>query len=57
MTLFSELNADGITIVLVTHESDIAAYASRQIRFLDGRIVQDTRSKTIASIASAEEPD
>ncbi len=57
MTLFSELNADGITIVLVTHESDIAAYASRQIRFLDGRIVQDTRSKTIASIASAKEPD
>lgn len=56
MTLFSELNADGITIVLVTHESDIAAYASRQIRFLDGRIVQDTRSKTIASMASAEEP-
>lgn len=57
MTLFSELNADGITIVLVTHESDIAAHASRQIRFLDGRIVQDTRSKTIASIASAKEPD
>jgi putative ABC transport system ATP-binding protein len=57
MTLFSELNTDGITIVLVTHESDIAAHASRQIRFLDGRIVQDTRSKTIASIASAKEPD
>ncbi|MGZ8983535.1 MAG: ABC transporter ATP-binding protein [Methylotenera sp.] len=56
MELFSELNADGITIVLVTHESDIAAHASRQIRFLDGRIVQDTRSKTIASVASTEEP-
>ena len=56
MELFSELNADGITIVLVTHESDIAAHASRQIRFLDGRIVQDTRSKTIASVASTEDP-
>lgn len=57
MELFSELNADGITIVLVTHESDIAAHASRQIRFLDGRIVQDTRSKTIDNVASTEEPN
>ena len=43
MALFSELNADGISIILVTHESDIAAHASRQVRFLDGRIVQDVR--------------
>lgn len=48
MTLFSELNADGISIILVTHESDIAAHASRQIRFLDGRIVHDERSKDLA---------
>jgi len=47
MALFSELNQDGITIVLVTHEADIAEYASRQVRFLDGRIVQDTRTKEI----------
>jgi putative ABC transport system ATP-binding protein len=45
MALFSELNRDGITIVLVTHEPDIAEHANRQVRFLDGRIVQDTRSK------------
>lgn len=43
MALFSELNVDGISIILVTHESDIAAHASRQVRFLDGRIVQDDR--------------
>jgi putative ABC transport system ATP-binding protein len=42
MALFSELNRrDGITIVLVTHEPDIAAYAQRLIRLSDGRIVYD----------------
>jgi putative ABC transport system ATP-binding protein len=41
MTLFEELNTEGITIVLVTHEADIAAYAKRQVRFVDGRIVSD----------------
>ncbi len=42
MTLFSELNQrDGITIVLVTHEPDIAGYAQRLIRLSDGRIVYD----------------
>ncbi len=46
MVLFSELNAEGISIILVTHESDIAAHASRQIRFLDGRIVQDERTES-----------
>ena len=42
MALFNELNADGITIVLVTHEPDIAEHAHRQVRFLDGCIVSDT---------------
>jgi putative ABC transport system ATP-binding protein len=42
MTLFSELNQrDGITIVLITHEPDIAAYAQRLVRLSDGRIVYD----------------
>jgi len=42
MALFAELNArDGITIVLVTHESDIAVYAQRLVRLADGRIVYD----------------
>jgi len=49
MLLFSELNKDGISIVLVTHETDIAAHASRQVRFLDGRIVQDERQKMLVS--------
>ena len=41
MRLFGELNAEGITIVLVTHEPDIAAHAKRQVRFLDGKLVSD----------------
>ena len=39
MKLFRELNEErGITIVLVTHDEDIAAYAKRHVRFVDGRI-------------------
>lgn len=41
MRLFGELNAEGITIVLVTHEPDVAEHARRQVRFLDGEIVSD----------------
>ncbi|MCP5228765.1 ABC transporter ATP-binding protein [Accumulibacter sp.] len=51
MRLFTRLNADGITIVVVTHEADIAAYARRQVRFLDGLIVSDIA--TPAGAASA----
>ena len=43
MDLFTRLNRErGITIVLVTHEEDIARYARRQIRFLDGHIESDS---------------
>jgi putative ABC transport system ATP-binding protein len=46
MALFGELNREGITIVLVTHENDIAAHAGRQVRFLDGHIVSDVATPT-----------
>lgn len=55
MALFEQLNNEGITIVLVTHETDIAEHAHRQVRFLDGKIVQDTRTKDIHSNTLSEE--
>ena len=39
MALFTQLNRDGITIVMVTHEEDIAAFAKRRIVMRDGKIV------------------
>jgi putative ABC transport system ATP-binding protein len=41
MGLLQELNCSGMTVVLVTHEHDIAAFASRLITFRDGRVVDD----------------
>jgi putative ABC transport system ATP-binding protein len=47
MELLSTLNRErGITIVLVTHEEDVASYAKRQIRFRDGHIESDTGPRT-----------
>ena len=45
MKIFDELNQIGNTIIIVTHENDIADHASRQVRFLDGIIVEDHRNK------------
>lgn len=45
MNLFVKLNREmGITIILVTHELDVAAYANRLVHFRDGRIMNDERS-------------
>jgi putative ABC transport system ATP-binding protein len=43
MALLQELNRSGMTIVVVTHEQDIAAYAGRLISFRDGRVRSDDR--------------
>jgi putative ABC transport system ATP-binding protein len=41
MRLLAELNTQGMTVVLVTHEADIAAWAGRKIVFKDGHIIED----------------
>ena len=43
MTLLTELNRQGMTVVIVTHETDIAAWARRKLVFRDGEIVEDRR--------------
>ena len=45
MALFQELNREGMTIVVVTHEPDVARYASRLVRFRDGRVLSDARQQ------------
>jgi putative ABC transport system ATP-binding protein len=47
MALFEKLNREGITIVLVTHENDIARHAKRQVRFYDGGIVSDLATQEL----------
>jgi putative ABC transport system ATP-binding protein len=42
LSLFDRLNAEGRTIILITHEADVAAHARRIIRISDGKIVEDT---------------
>jgi len=44
MAIFDMLNSQGITIIVVTHDDDIATHATRVIRLRDGRVESDTRS-------------
>ena len=43
MQLFTELSREGITIIMVTHEDDIAAYAKRHLLMRDGHLIKDDR--------------
>jgi putative ABC transport system ATP-binding protein len=54
MTIFQRLNDEGITIILVTHEPDIAEYAKRQVIFRDGKVIEDkpvTKRRLVATDA------
>jgi putative ABC transport system ATP-binding protein len=52
MALLQSLNREGITIVLVTHEADVAAFASRIISFRDGRVVRDIANPPLDAAAA-----
>jgi len=43
ISIFCRLNQEGITVILVTHEPDVAAKAQRIVRLLDGKIIEDKR--------------
>ena len=47
LRIFAHLNEEGRTVVLITHEPDVAAQAKRVIRLSDGEIVQDRRSRGV----------
>ena len=53
MGILEELNRDGMTVILVTHEVDIAAYASREIVVKDGQILSDRATKGRSQAAGA----
>jgi len=56
MALFQQLGRAGITVVLVTHEPDIAQYASRVVVMRDGKVLSDTRQEPRVARAPAPEP-
>jgi putative ABC transport system ATP-binding protein len=45
MALFQALNRDGMTVLVVTHEPDVAEFARRVVRFRDGRVIEDRRQE------------
>ncbi|NIJ46434.1 putative ABC transport system ATP-binding protein [Wenyingzhuangia heitensis] len=52
MTLFQELNRQGITITFVTHEPDIAMFSSRTVVLKDGAVIKDAKNNNIQSAAA-----
>lgn len=51
MAVFQSLNDQGITVILVTHEPDIAEYAARNILFRDGKVIDDKSVKSRRRVA------
>jgi putative ABC transport system ATP-binding protein len=57
MALFQALNREGTTVVLVTHEPDVARFASRVVRFRDGRVLDDRRQQPADAAADLADYD
>jgi macrolide transport system ATP-binding/permease protein len=56
MSILTQLNKDGITIVLITHDDSVASYAQRTIRLKDGEIVEDQRASNLEEVDRAFVP-
>ena len=54
MTIFQQLNSQGITIIMVTHEPEVAEFTGRQIIFRDGLVITDTRQAGRQAAATDE---
>lgn len=54
MALFTELNSQGMTVIIVTHEPDVAAHTRRIVRFRDGKILSDEPVTVMATVPHAE---
>ena len=50
LQIFSRLNVAGRTLIIITHEADVAAHAKRVIRLADGRAVSDTRQAPVSAL-------
>lgn len=51
MTLFGDLNREGITVIIVTHEPDIAEHARRKVIFRDGKVIDDVVREPLRAVA------
>jgi putative ABC transport system ATP-binding protein len=59
LALFQELNADGVTVIIVTHDADVARHARRVVRFKDGQVRKDKRQSPLnawETLAAADAP-
>lgn len=57
MQILRELHKEGRTVIIITHDNEIAEQADRVIRISDGKIVEDTVNKGEQCLGSVEEKD
>lgn len=56
MRIFTELHTQGITVILVTHEPDIATWSERVLRFRDGRLIADESAPSASELENEVKP-
>jgi putative ABC transport system ATP-binding protein len=52
LALFQALNREGVTIVIVTHDAEVARHAHRLVRFRDGRVIDDAAQVPVEAVAA-----
>ena len=54
MAILKSLNKEGKTIIMVTHENEVAAHAGRVIHMRDGKVISDERSKISSEVSKKD---